>query len=138
MGMYDYVKCEYPLPVVGANELQYQTKDTPCQWMDLYVIKDNGTLWHEEYDTEDHSEAAQWKTGHPGEPVPEELNGLRSFAGCMTRVNKRLVREDLTGVIRFGNWDKDRGMIEWCVLFENGQLKDLQQLTKGQTQCNSN
>ena len=132
MGMFDYVKCEYTLPVAGANELEYQTKDTPCQWMDLYVIKADGTLWHEEYDTEDRSDLAQWKKDNPDEPIPEKLNSFLGMAGCMTRVNKRLVREDWNGVIRFHYWDKDRGMIEWCVLFENGQLQELRQLTKGQ------
>ncbi len=133
MGMFDYVKCEYPLPVAGANELEYQTKDTPCQWLDLYVIKADGTLWHEEYDTEDRSDLAQWKIDHPDTAIPESLNSFLGMAGCMTRVNKRLVFENLFGEIRFGSWDKDRGIIEWCVLFENGQLQELRQLTKGQT-----
>ena len=132
MGMYDYVKCEYPLPVAGANEFQYQTKDTPCQWLDLYVIKADGTLWHEEYDIEDHSKLSQWAKDHPGEIPPEKLKSILSMAGCMTRVNKRLVSEELTGGIRFYDWNKDRGMIEWCTFFIKGQLQDYK-LTKGQT-----
>ncbi|MBX7229846.1 MAG: hypothetical protein K1X48_09600 [Burkholderiaceae bacterium] len=48
MGMFDYVKCHYPLPVKGAEDLIYQTKDTPSQWLDMYEIRADGTLWHED------------------------------------------------------------------------------------------
>jgi hypothetical protein len=56
MGMFDDLRCEYPLPAEGANALSYQTKDTPAQWMELYIIGADGRLMHEEYDTEDHSD----------------------------------------------------------------------------------
>ena len=39
MGFFDYLRCEVPLPVNGANALDYQTKDTPAQLMDHYVIR---------------------------------------------------------------------------------------------------
>lgn len=39
MGMFDDLRCHYPLPREGANALAYQTKDTPAQWMDLYEIR---------------------------------------------------------------------------------------------------
>lgn len=46
MGMFDYVRCKYPLLVEGANALVYQSKDTPEQYMDTYEIRENGQLWH--------------------------------------------------------------------------------------------
>lgn len=61
MGMFDDIKCKYPLPLNGANDLVYQTKDTPAQFLDKYEIREDGTLWHENYDIEDQSEAAFWK-----------------------------------------------------------------------------
>lgn len=45
MGMFDYIKCKYPLPVEGANERSFQTKDTPSQSLDHYEIKENGMLF---------------------------------------------------------------------------------------------
>jgi hypothetical protein len=43
MGMFDELRCHYPLPVRGANDLLFQTKDTKQQLMDLYEIRDDGT-----------------------------------------------------------------------------------------------
>jgi hypothetical protein len=45
MGMYDVVRCRYPLPVSGANARVYQTKSFNCPAMDTYEIRDDGTLW---------------------------------------------------------------------------------------------
>lgn len=46
MGMFDYVRCQYPLPVEGANALDYQSKDTPAQLLETYEIRGDGRLWH--------------------------------------------------------------------------------------------
>jgi hypothetical protein len=43
MGMFDYLHYK------GHD---YQSKDTPNQLMDKYELKENGTLWVEEYDAE--------------------------------------------------------------------------------------
>ena len=56
MGMFDYINCEYPLPVDDAPKGDYQTKDTPAQSLDFYTIKADGTLWGQEYDIEDRSD----------------------------------------------------------------------------------
>jgi len=48
MGMFDYIKCEYPLP--AYSELQdetFQTKDTFEQYMAQYVITKDGYLMQE-------------------------------------------------------------------------------------------
>jgi len=45
MGLYDNITCKYPLPIPGANELEFQTKDTPRQDLDQYEIREDGTLW---------------------------------------------------------------------------------------------
>jgi hypothetical protein len=76
MGMYDYVICRYPLPTlppafVKSGDHQYQSKSLDCQ-MALYEIRDNGTLWLEDYDIEDQSDLAKWKTAHPGEELPKD------------------------------------------------------------------
>ncbi len=50
MGMFDYLKCKYPLPDASDNDLEYQTKDTPAQFLDNYEIRADGSLWHLDYD----------------------------------------------------------------------------------------
>ena len=125
MGMFDEIKCRFPLPIDGANSLLYQTKDTPEQFCGLYEIREDGTLWHEEYDIEDQSEMGKWKSNNPGIEIPEELKGLSSFIGCMTRVNQRWSRVmNFTGeVIFYTTLPPERsGWIEWSAYFENGQL----------------
>jgi hypothetical protein len=107
MGMFDYVRCAYPLPVEGANDLEYQTKDTDAQWMDYYEIREDGTLWHQEYDTEDHSDP--------------NAEGFERFCGCMTRVNERWVRESYTGPLTFYTGTPN-GWLEFSALFASGLL----------------
>lgn len=110
MGMFDDLRCDYPLPAAGANALRYQTKDTPAQWCDLYVIDADGQLLHEQYDTEDRSDP--------------NAEGLMRFAGCMTRVSKRLVPvTDFTGEIRFYGGDCD--WVEFSSYFVGGKLQSV-------------
>jgi hypothetical protein len=45
VGVFDYVNCKYPLPVPGTQDLEYQTKDTPEQYLESYEIREDGTLW---------------------------------------------------------------------------------------------
>lgn len=101
MGMFDELRCAYPLPADGANDLEYQTKDTPAQWIDRYEIDKEGNLLHEQYDTEDHSDPN-------------------------TRVNKRLVRvDDFTGEIRFYDMPAAGEWIEFSSYFIGGKLQSV-------------
>ena len=126
MGMFDDLKCKYPLPKPGANDLSYQTKDTPAQFMDLYEIREDGTLWHEDYDVEDHSEATKWQKANPGKELPEELQGLGGICGIMTRVNKRWVQvSEFTGEIRFYDFLKPDGWIEWSAYLVKGKVNQI-------------
>lgn len=128
MGMFDDIRCKYPLPLPGANDLAYQTKDTEHQYLDQYEIREDGTLWHEDYDTEDHSDRAKWKATHPGEEPPKELSdALSAFCGCMTRVNKRWEKVMFTGEIGFYTTlgEDHSGWIEWSADFIDGELKSI-------------
>jgi len=112
MGMFDDLRCEYPLPVPGANDLSYQTKDTPAQWCDLYVIRKDGTLCHEQYDEEDHSDP--------------NAEGFMRFVGSAARVNKRLVPvENFTGEIRFYDLPEPGEWIEFSSYFVAGKLQSV-------------
>lgn len=108
MGMFDYVRCSYPLPVEGANGLEFQTKDTDSQWMDEYEIREDGTLWHQAYETEDQSD-----------PTKE---GFEAFVGCMTRVNERWERDNYTGAMSFYT-DFKGGWLEFSALFKDGHIQ---------------
>jgi len=137
MGMFDDIKCKYQLPISGANDLDYQTKDTEHQWLDQYEIREDGTLWHEDYDIEDHSERAKWIASNPDNEVPKELDGMMSMMGCMARVNKRWEQVNITGEIRFytlydvkegkmvNAHNSQHGWIEWSAYFVNGKLKEM-------------
>lgn len=145
MGMFDDIKCKYPLPLKGANDLDYQTKDTPMQYLDSYEIREDGTLWHEEYDIEDHSEAGKWVKANPGKELPENL-GLLSFAGCMARVNKRWLPVNITGEICFYtmysikdavlvNATACDGWLEWSAYFVDGKISQLHMITNRVPAC---
>jgi hypothetical protein len=112
MGMFDDLRCRYPLPVEGANELRYQTKDLDCQ-MDQYEIREDGTLWREDYDVEDQSDP--------------NATGIMRLSGMMTRVNPRWVPVDYLGRIWFygsftGDW---KDWIEWCADIIDGRVRSV-------------
>lgn len=112
MGMFDELRCAYPLPAEDANDLTYQTKDTPAQWLDRYEIDKDGNLLREQYDTEDCS--------------GPEATGLSALAGCQTRVNKRIVRvHDFTGEIRFYACPGPGEWIAFSSYFINGKLQSV-------------
>lgn len=119
MGMFDYLHCKYPLPVEGANALEFQTKDTPSQFMDRYEIKEDGSLWGEDYDIEDKSDP--------------NAEGLMALFGCMSRVNIRQVPCKFTGELvfytswdgRYNEEDHEPGWIEFSSYFVDGKLKEL-------------
>jgi len=89
MGMFDWIRCEYPLPdEPNGASLRFQTKDTPNQMLDEYRIDANGELWVKTYDIEDRSDP--------------NAEGLQRLYGVMTRVNEREERvTDFTGTIEF-------------------------------------
>lgn len=75
MGMFDYVKCDFDMPIeVPDEEFPFQTKDLECE-LDYYWIKKDGTLWAERYEIEDQSDP--------------DAEGLMALAGIIARVNKR-------------------------------------------------
>jgi hypothetical protein len=123
MGVFDYLRCHFPLDLPGANELEYQTKDTPAQYLDHYEITKDGILRHEDYDVEDRSE--------PGE------TGIKSIHGMMTPINKRWVEErEFTGEIEFGSswisgeWGSynNAGSILFRAYFQRGELRRIEVL----------
>lgn len=119
MGMYDNLRCLYPLPVEGANAINFQTNDTPAQALDTYEIREDGTLWHEDYDVEDQSDP--------------NAEGIMRLVGCATSVNQRWVFEPITSEIRFYGWkDGESGEyseLEFSAYFVDGKLRELHRVS---------
>lgn len=114
MGMFDELRCRYPLPVDGASALLFQTKDTPIQCMDQYEIREDGTLWHEDHDIEDHSDP--------------KAEGIMRMCGMLTRVNKRWEQlVNFTGEIRFytTRGKHNSGWIEFSAYFKDGRVHEV-------------
>lgn len=107
MGMFDYLKCKYPLPDAGANDLEYQTKDTPAQFLDHYEIRADGSLWHLAYDIEDKSDP--------------HAEGFARWAGRISYVNERWEPVPFTGEIRFYHYANET-RTEFSAYFVNGML----------------
>ena len=93
---------------------QYQTKDTPSQVLDHYEIRDDGTLWYQEYD-------ARW-----------EENSESLFGGYLKIENERWVFcYDFDGLIVFYREDRENGgyksdnWIEHSAVFNSGKMIEL-------------
>jgi hypothetical protein len=116
MGMFDYLKCTYPLPDAGDNDLEYQTKDTPAQFLDNYEIRADGSLWHLDYDIEDRSDPS--------------AEGLARLVGRLSRVNERWEPVPFTGEIRFYCYVCENQRTEFSAYFVNGMLNFLTPIGK--------
>ena len=91
MGVFDYLICEHELPDgFDPTGVLFQTKDTPAQWLETYVIREDGGLIDQE----------------SGEDV--ELHGAIEFHGsnwcgsfgdlCMTEDDQPLWRAEYTAI----------------------------------------
>ena len=112
--MFDFIKCKAPLPIWGFENRSFQTKSTPSQLVDNYIIKEDGTLWFEGYDIVDRSDPTS--------------KGIERLVGMMSRENIRHVFcHDFTGDIYFYDFvleknNKQRGWVEFKASFEKGRL----------------
>jgi len=106
MGMYDDIDVLIPLPD-GYVHTDFQTKSLVCN-LDLYQLREDGSLWHEDYDIEDHSDP--------------KAKGMMRVRGMFARVNQRWVPvTDFTGELTFHEFDDDT-FYEYSTYFVDGQL----------------
>ena len=112
--MFDYLRCDYPLPVAGANALEYQTKSTDAQFLDKYEIREDGTLWHFAYEPR----------------MQEDAEAPMGF--WMHRDNERWEHDAMTGEIVFtaypGDVFKEENRVTFSAYFVRGELKHLEHL----------
>ncbi len=135
--MFDYIKCEYPLLELpqrvidtweGAENIAFQTKDTPNQSMTLYKIDVDGQLW------------AQHKTSRWVEPTDTEGESIMDRVGHLETLSTWWEKEAFTGGVDFyESYHHDKyphneplgsdkwkrfvdGWIEYTAVFLRGQL----------------
>ena len=105
MGMYDNLRCHYPLPASGFEGCEFQTKDTPAQFLDDYEIRGDGSLWHLAYDIK-----------------PQDDGGWQN-------VNERWERIPFEGAIRFYDIAGPTGWVEVAAFFVGGKVVGVTQIT---------
>lgn len=88
MGLYDDVKCDYPLPWPEMQGKIFQSYDTEAQYLEYYELRANGELWYRKV-TRKVVEDAGRPLGYYYENVGEEW-----------------VRENVTGEVALNLWDE--------------------------------
>jgi hypothetical protein len=132
MGMFDYVKCEYPFPEGSPKTAQndiYQTYDTPTQWMETYVITAEGRLIHQSvtYETVPENERPYW-----GKPEWKE-GALCQLAGSIRSVSTGDVDTNYHGDIYLIGGQPPK-FYEFVVRFTNGQLQYIRMIGEPKSQ----
>lgn len=135
MGMFDYLRCDYPLPddppewVKRDNEkFSFQTKDTPRQWMERYIITSDGKLIHQAVD---YIETPLEERPHYGEP-DFATSPVLQLAGCTRAVPLGDVwLYDYHGDLFFYTSGKDvSDWYEYRARFSEGKLLSIIRVTK--------
>lgn len=102
MGLFDNINCQYPLPDTGKGCEDYQTKDTPCQAMSRYEIREDGTIW--------------------------AVLGMFKQGDTWSKEDREPEQWMVTGEVRFHDYtDKDE-WIEYSAYFVDGKLKELHRI----------
>ncbi len=102
MGMFDYLTCKYSIAGHDIAGREFQTKDTPAQFLHRYEIRDDGTLWHHAYHKTDADEPC-------------------NFEGCA-----KWKPELFDGEIRFYDQDENNNWLEFAANFNAGKLSSIE------------
>lgn len=107
MGMFDHVRCKYPLPDPEAQGLDFQTKSTLAPYLDNYEITTDGRLLHEAYDS-------RW-----------EDDSSAPLSGCLHRENLRWEPVEFRGQLEI-HTSHDGRWYSYLIWFKAGRVADLQ------------
>lgn len=139
MGMFDNIKCEYPLPEAEAQDLHFQTKDFDCQ-MENYTITKEGRLVHHYRELE--------ATPDDELPYKDHPKSWRRIIGSMRtrKGSERDIDMNFHGWIRFYDYIKKKDLkpelfddaeeVDACVWYEykakftDGQLVEIQRVIR--------
>jgi hypothetical protein len=123
MGMFDYIKCEYPLPDIELQNEMFQTKDTPDQFLSLYTITKDGRLIYHSYSEEEVPEDERELC--KGKP-PEQRTDFDKFCGCIRRVDTGTVDVNYNGNLRFYTFiGNAKNWYEYNAVFVNGTAQNI-------------
>lgn len=75
MSAFDSITVHCELPIAHLRGFKFQTKGTPVLFSNDYEIREDGTLWEQLYEIEDHSDP--------------NAEGFGALAGILTPVNHR-------------------------------------------------
>ena len=116
MGMFDYVRCEAPLPD-GKPDTEFQTKDFPEPYMETYTITSAGRLVHRamRYEFVPEEERPYW--GKPEWLREDGTPSLFQMAGMMRGIPTGDVDMNWHGWLNFYGDDR-----EFNAKFTDGQL----------------
>ena len=120
MGMFDEIRCEYPIPDAEVQDALFQTKDFDCQ-LHLYTITKEGRLIHHDGHLELVSEEERPYYGKPEWEKP-----LFKLAGSMRFVPDGDVDTNYHGDVIFYTSAGKRPNYEWYeyqARFTEGQLQ---------------
>jgi hypothetical protein len=122
MGMFDEIRCEYPLQDPAHNKLSFQTKDLE-NVLDNYTITKEGRLLREAYD-------AEWVEEDPAVVAKKKAEGRLCFGGHIKRSNIRMEDQNYHGYITF--YDNIKGKdgaedewVEYKAKFTDGTLVEV-------------
>ncbi|HQF36479.1 MAG TPA: hypothetical protein PLL26_02450 [Candidatus Dojkabacteria bacterium] len=112
MGVFDNLRCLYPLPTERDLKKEiFQTKTTPYQSLALYEIREDGTLWCENFEIIKN---------------PDHTDGTKLSERYLRINNKWEFVDDFIGEIRFYTvCNSDNHFIQFSSYFVNGKLKEL-------------
>lgn len=129
MGLYDNLKCDYPLPNIDEKkipqdyEYPFQTKSFNCD-LENYTITKTGRLIHHtmSYDLLPENERPYWGTSEWDE------DDMFKMIGCISSESLGDKEYDYTGLVNFyttlsNKEDNAWEWIEFMAEFDNGQLK---------------
>lgn len=131
MSIYDYLTCEYPLPVEGANDRKYQTKFADDPYLDTYKITKNCRLLR------------LYRTGTEKNPAyaayPKSNDGMNRKARLLHFINKPpefLAFHEEWREVNYRGWLYFYDMeLNFLARFEEGMLKSLKQITEDEGYC---
>jgi hypothetical protein len=109
MGLFDDVRCLYPLPWPEAQGGWFQSQYTPAQYLEKYELRENGELWYCDRKRE-------WKE-----------DGHGDLGGCFVTVSQQWVQEKFTGEIEIHAYHSVDGINYWYSVqfwFRDGVVKD--------------
>jgi hypothetical protein len=116
LGVYDYIRCEQPLPDGWRPAERMQTKDFDCELVEYIITKDGRLL--RDYGHLEHVPAEE-RPGADPDHVLQAVGGFRRV--------RRIMDTDFGGVVRFGGlevigYEPDQSHGGRATYWSNGKL----------------